>query len=362
MTTRAPGSMASGGPARRRGAWPRLAAVAVGAVLLLGACSSDGGSDAATTDDGPTTEAPAESTTTTEVDDTPTTDGGGSGLGDCPDPDDVAEVVGEPVDQSLSGGGRASTSGVSFSYQGCSYDLDGGGSVGVDRVTVAEESDDGRPVFDQLEESARVGGSPGGRGLTVLEGLGEAAYRDDDEEVAVLQGSRMVFVELEPADDAPDDASTVMAQAEAVGAALLELDLTVDVAELCPGVEGAVAEAIGPVTGSDEQVGGKAVNDVSFETVGCVVELDDGSEVEVDVADSVDWDAWVAAEGGPVEASPFTGLSIGERAAFDTGEELVVDDGEQPLRISTEDLELDAEAAAELRLALAELALDGPPD
>jgi hypothetical protein len=256
--------------------------------------------------------------------------------------------MGVPVDVGASGGGQASTSGVSYSYEGCSYDLaDADGEVGIERVSV--ESDGF--AFDLLSDDARLAADEDG--FEPIDGLGDEAWRDGTT-YAMRQGPSILLAEVIPA---PGDSPGVAGSLSAILAeAVLPLDLTAPPTELCGAVEGAVADALGPVESLNESQGGVMVNEVSFETSGCRLELVDGAEAIVDVADAEPWDAWVAAKDAS-SSGGYEGLTIGQLSAFDTGDELVVDDGDEPLRITTEGLDLDDGEAKTLRLDLAELAL-----
>lgn len=266
----------------------------------------------------------------------------------CPDPASVAQLVGAPVDPGFSAGGRSGTSGVSYSFEGCAYFVaDSGGEVVIDRLQVEGDGF----AFDILSDDTRLAAEEDG--FEPVEDLGDEAWRDGTT-YAVRQGPSMVFAEVIPA---PGDSPGVAGSLSAILAeAVLPLDLTAPPAERCGAVEGAVADALGPVESLNESQGGVMVNEVSFETSGCRLELVDGAEAIVDVADAEPWDAWVTAKDAS-SSGGYEGLTIGQLSAFDTGDELVVDDGDEPLRITTEGLDLDDGEAKTLRLDLAELAL-----
>jgi hypothetical protein len=219
---------------KRRPSAPAAVVAALVATLALSGCGANDGEGASSTTAPEPTSTTTEAATSTTSADEPRDEGGAAGEetdGACPDADAVADLVGQAVDETSSGGGESSTGGPSVSYSGCGYRLaDGQGEVGVQRVTV---DDDGG-----------------------LDGL-------------------------------PFEVLDAQAQAEA--------DL-----------------------GSDP-------------------------------------------EGPPTDGTAtYEGVSIGELAAFDTGSALVVDDDpEHPLRITTEELELDPASAAALRLAVAELVVSG---
>lgn len=333
---------------------PSRCRVAVGGLLVgllaLGACTSDGDDDAGA----PTTEAAAAtSTTATETtgpapeDQAPATAPPG-----CPAPDAVADVVGTAVEVSASGGGRSTSDGTSYSSTGCSYRLADGGSVGVERVSW----DGDGYAFDGLSDDARTTAQEDG--FEPVDDLGDEAWRDGTT-VVVLDDDAMIFAEVEPAPgDGPEVAGAL---GEILAGAVVGLDIPAGDRpvgdDLCATVEGPVADALGPVASTSASAGGRVVDDVQLTVTGCRLELVDGAEATVHVADAADWDAWVAAmqeRAGDTGYAPFT---IGQVSAFDTGAALVVDDGDDPLRITTEDLDLDPDAATDLRLELAELVL-----
>ena len=324
-----------------------LAAVTLG----LAACSSGSGGTAASTQVERTTTSLR--STTTEADRTTTTEQNQSAIAGCPDPVAVQEVVGGPVDQISSGGSRSGT-GLSYSYQGCEYDLrSGDGSVGITRITLAESAP-GSP-FERLDQAAREDFAEDG--FEPLTRLDDEAYRDG-RGAAVLDGGQMYFVEVDPRPEPLDtELAAVATTAKEVAVALLPVDLTVDAAELCPPIEAIAASTLGPVDQTLVVSGVAAVDDVSFATNGCTVALGDGRELRVSVADSTDWDRWVKAKSASSFLATYEGFTIGEFAAFATQDNLIVDEGELPLRVTSEDLGLDAEAEADLRLALAELAM-----
>jgi hypothetical protein len=331
--------------------------------LLLVACVASGEGDGAS---GTPPSAPSESTSTptTAAERTTTSAAGGedpggrqdAGVEGCPDDDAVADLVGGPVDRTSSGGGVGASDGPSYSYEGCGYDLDGGGSVGVARVTLegADEdpSDDDEPAYGALDEQARRAFATDG--FEPIVDLGDEAYRDGTA-VAVRHGDRMAFVEVTPSE--ADDATRAHTDATVLAVALLEVDLTLPPDQLCAAVEAAVPGDLGAVERVVPSSGVVGVDDVSFSTSGCAIELADGAEAEVDVAAAEPWAAWVEAKQGSGFRAGYAATEVDGRAGFDTGDTLVVDDGERPLRITTEDLDLDVEAAAVLRRDLAALAL-----
>lgn len=104
----------------------------------------------------------------------------------------------------------------------------------------------------------------------------------------------------------------------------------------------------------------------SVSAEGCRYELaDDGGTVTITrltATDGVDgplFPALEAAAEADAARDGFERTSLGEQAAYDTGTAVVVATIDQPLEVTTEALDLDAEAAAQLRVRLAELTLYG---
>jgi hypothetical protein len=96
--------------------------------------------------------------------------------------------------------------------------------------------------------------------------------------------------------------------------------------------------------------------DVSIDTVGCRVDVADGT-ITVTAGYVGSWDQFVAAKRSNTFVGGHEPTTVGEHSAYDTGTALVVDDGAHPLRVTTQDLDVSDEVAAELRVSLAELAL-----
>ena len=92
-------------------------------------------------------------------------------------------------------------------------------------------------------------------------------------------------------------------------------------------------------------------------TRGCYFELEDGSSASITVAAPDQWAPWVAASKASGFTASYEATTVGEHTAFDTGDALVVDDGEQPLRVTAVGFETDDPAA--LRAELAALAVGG---
>lgn len=344
---------------------PAAGAAALTALaLLLAGCGGDGGSDASPSSTA-TRAATTSTSTSTSTDaapaDTTTEPDGEDAAPDagCPDTDAVADVVGAPVDASSSGGGR-SGDGPTWSFQGCAYDLeDGDGDVGIARITVdrstVPDEDAARTDFALLDATAELAFATDG--FEPVADLGDDAYRDG-RDIAVRHGEQLFLVGIESPDgrfaDGGDQQST---DARAVAVEVLDVDLSVDADRLCEPLQGAVVAALGEAVGSQARSGSVGVDEVSFETRGCAVTLADGREVEVDVADADVWEDWARAKAASGLGETYRALTLGERAAFETGDGLVVDDGDQPLLVTSEDLDLEPDEETDLRIALAELAL-----
>lgn len=69
------------------------------------------------------------------------------------------------------------------------------------------------------------------------------------------------------------------------------------------------------------------LDEVDISTEGCSLDLDDGTEVTISVADADPWDAWVEARASSLFTSGYDELEVEGRAAFDTGDRLILDDG-----------------------------------
>jgi hypothetical protein len=329
---------------RRRRCRVAVAALVAG-LFAVGACTGDGDAGAPTTETAAATStAAAEPPAPAPDDDAPVTAPPG-----CLAADAIADIVGEPVEVSASGGGRATTDGISYSSTGCSYRLDDGGSVGVERVSW----DGDGFAFDGLSDDARTTAEEDG--FEPVDDLGDEAWRDGTT-IAVLDDDAMILAEVDPA---PGDGTEVAgALGEVLAGAVVGLDLAPAPGDHpCTTVEAAVADALGPVASSQASAGGRVIDDVQLTTTGCRLDLVDGAEATVGVADAADWDPWVAAMQAHSSDTGYAPFTIGQVSAFDTGAALVVDDGDEPLRITTEDLDVDPDVAADLRLAVADLAL-----
>lgn len=333
--------------------WSTCLAIAV----LLGACSSEGSDDAdsvstsaPSTTASPTTEGPTTTTTTTAEDDVDPVD-----ESDCLGAEDVADVVGSQVDRAPSVGVSSGTDGLSYSTEGCSYDLaDGAGSVSVGRITPDESAGEGS-FYLRLEAKAESEAIEDG--FEAVTDLGDDAYRDGPD-IVVRYGDRIMFVGFDSFGDVDDeelndriDVATVVARA------LVPLDLDQDEATQCTGIEDVVADKVGTVGSTGTSSKSVNIGDVSISAEGCVLDLQDGRVLAVSIADGDQWDAWVETRQSSSFTDAFTPTSLGELSAYDTGDALVVNEGELPLLVETSDLDLDTAAAATLREDLARLAL-----
>jgi hypothetical protein len=159
-------------------------------------------------------------------------------------------------------------------------------------------------------------------------------------------------VEARDADDQPDpDLTRALAEAVLSEGGGLLAGPTLDCEEI-----GAFAPpAFGPLDDTSPASSTVVIDAITLQLDGCALDFADGAEASVEVGPADPWDAWVEAE----QASPFTAsyetVEVGGHRGVDDGDTLVVDDGERPLRITTEG-DLGADAAT-LRRQLAELAL-----
>lgn len=283
-------------------------------------------------------------TTTTVASTTTLDDSNQQPAASCPATDDVADVVGHDVNQSMNAGGSGSLD-FQYSYDGCSYDGNGN-SYSITRATVASEAD-GFP-FDLLERAARAELETSG--FTPVDDLGDDAYLDGPS-LAVRNGDTMVIVRV----DDPDD-QDVTADRDALADDLASLDLSGDDPS-CTTPAGAVANTFGPVGEPRFGGGGSSDGGVEIDYTTCIFENDDGIEISVDVARDAPWDDWVEAKRSSTFTASFEASSIGEYATFDNGEELFVDESDRPLRITSSMPDASFDDAMATRLALAELAL-----
>lgn len=338
-------------------AHPVLAlALSASLVGLLATGCSTGGDDAAapTTTARATTTATTASTTTTTTGTTEPFDSESV----CPATDAVEALLGRPVDRQVSGGGVSSSdlegNSLSYSYQGCSFDLDDGaqgeldGEVAVTRIT---EHDADGSIFDAVEADALTDFDEDG--LEALPDLGDDAYRTGTE-LAVLLGDVMVFVEgLDEDGDASMDLTRELAESllSEGGGLLTEPDLD------CDEIGAFAPPSFGTLDSTGSAPSTVIVDEVTLNMDGCVLDFDGGRTGRVSVAPADQWDAWLAAERASMFTVQYTALEIDGHRAFDDGETLLVDDDpERPLRITSEGDDL-GDGQADLRRRLAELAL-----
>ena len=182
--------------------------------------------------------------------------------------------------------------------------------------------------------------------------LGREAYRDG-RTLAVRRDGQILFLSYTPTgngdDDDPDKALRVATAVEPLKLSATRIE--------CDPVAKALVDEFGPV---DHILTGAGVDGIGNTTVKsqlCTVAFADGGEAEIGVAPAAHWKAWVAAKRAAATGAAYEQVSLGEQAAFDTGDALTVDDGDQPLRVTTDGLPLSPAAAARARVALAEAAL-----
>jgi hypothetical protein len=296
------------------------------------------------------TTAAERTTTTTDTDRTTTTttdDGDFITEDDCVETEVVADLVGAPVERTLSFGGWGGE--VSYSYEGCSYDIgDTDAEVGI--VRISGDGLDGPELYDALEADAAAESDEDG--FEQIDDLGDEAYRDG-RRLVVLHGPHVLLLAYTPTGDSDDrnpDKALRMAMA------VLPLDVSGNPLD-CEMFATALEDEFGPVADTMPGSGFDGVNDVSLEYQNCTVEFDDGGEADIGVADAAPFADWVAGKADSLFSATFEATSVGELRAFDNGDELFVDEGEQPLLVKTDDLDLTDEEAAALRLSLAEVAL-----
>lgn len=324
--------------------------MSVAALAGVASCAASGGDGAApaTTARPATTVERSTSSSTSEADRTTTTDGSGSESGDttCPDTESVAKIVGADVDRITALGSYGGD--IAYELHGCSFDrTDDQGSADVVRLTPSGGS--GADLFAKLEESAR--NEAADHGFEPVDGLGDEAYRNG-RELLIRRGRTILLISFTP-EGGDDDVD----EARRVAKLVLPLSLPSEDPD-CDRVAAALAD-LGTVDTSFGGGGVTAANDASIQYEGCIVRFDDGDEAEVNVAPDDAWKAFVAAKSDSVFTHSFDQLSIGELAAFDDGEELFVDGGDRPWRISTDDLPVSEDQAARIRRQLAELAVGG---
>lgn len=332
----------------------RLVALTAATSLLVAGCGS-GGDDTstATTVRSATTTATTPSTTS---DATTTTTGGGAREVACPETAAVEELIGGPVDRTMSSGSTSSADleglNLSYRYQGCSYELDDNGQGEVSVTRIVDHDAEGS-IFEALLDARE--GDFVTDGFEEVTDLGDEAYRVGTE-LAVLTGEVMALFEVSDADDQPD-ADLRLELAEALlsegGGILSETELDCDeIAAMAP-------VGLGTLESTGSAPATSIVDGVTLETKGCHMTFADGATARVGVAPSAQWDAWVEAERNSGFTVELDQTEVAGNPAFDDGDVLIVnDDPDRPLRITSRGDDLDPDPAT-LRRQLAELVLKG---
>lgn len=326
----------------------RSAVAASGLVVLaaLAACSGSGEAAGPSSSTTTSTTRPARTSTTSEAT-TTTDDLGNLSEDDCVDAEQVAELVGHPVERRLSFGSNGGE--VNYSYEGCGYDVAAvEGSVTIARLS--GDGLDGPDLYDALEADAAA--SSDEDGFEKVDDLGDEAYRDG-RRLVVLHGPQVLLLAYSPTGDSDDRNPD---RALRVAMAVLPLDASGDPLD-CDPIGAALEDEFGPVERTVLGGGIDAVNDATLEYQNCTVTFADGGEADVGVADAGPFAAWVAGKRDSVFSTTFEATSVGELRAFDNGDDLIVDDGGKPLRVTTNNLGITDEEAADLRVSLAEAAL-----
>ena len=317
--------------------------------LGLAACSSGGGGEDAADRSSTTTRAtPTTKTRTTTVATEP---------GECPSEDAVAGVVGGTVDRGTSFGGGVSggfgEEAISTSRTGCSYDVVEGPDGSVTIVWITESTIGGKPgptgsaLFDLLAEGSTADSLD--NGFEAVEGVGDQAYRSG-RKLMVRSGSTVVVAEVEDEDD-------LLAVSALMKAALAADPPPAVDAVPCDRFSPVVAEALdSDVTDTGQTMGSSLANDADLSWQGCSFDLADGRSASLATGSAENWDAWITAKADSPFSTIHTDLTIGEHPAFDDGQQLVVDTGDQPLIIETSGDDLGPDQAT-LRLDLARLVL-----
>lgn len=343
-----------------RGCVVGLVGVAFAPLVALSGCS-DGG-DASSTRS--TTTARVSTSTTERRSTTTEADGSDRPGGRCPDSDAVAEVVGGDVRRNATGGSKFSGgtdgSSTSYSYSGCDYDVagSGDGEITIARITGSQVDGKAGPtgpeLFDALAAAAEADTVEDG--FVKVDGLGREAYRDGGR-LMVRTAAGVVAASVTDADGQPDlDATRELAEAMATGSSALSADDVAPDAD-CGDLRGAVTDAVGTAASDPRSgIGGSSVGDAELDWRTCTFELDGGGEAQVGMGETGGWDAWVAAKRDSPFSASYEELTVGEYSAYDDGEVLVVDTGDDPLLIETDGDDLGPDQAT-LRVDLAELAL-----
>jgi hypothetical protein len=197
-------------------------------------------------------------------------------------------------------------------------------------------------------------------GFQIIDDLGDGAVLDG-REVAMRTGDAIVWIEVEP-----EGGATPGTDNPAIDLAEAALALEVDGGDPpgCAVLEGFVADELGPVADGIPHSKYLGFGDVEITGEGCAVELEDGTEVTIAVSVADQWDAWLADNADSDFNVTYQSLEVLGRPAFDDGDRLVVDDGtsgpgDSPFEIESSSTTLDEAQQAKLRIALAELAING---
>ncbi len=153
----------------------------------------------------------------------------------------------------------------------------------------------------------------------------------------VLHGPQVLLLAYSPTGDSDDRNPD---KALRVAMAVLPIDVSGDPLD-CDVVGEALVDEFGAVDRTMSGGGIDAVNDATLEYQNCTITFEDGGEADVGVADAAPFAEWVAGKKDSVFSTTFEATSVGELRAFDNGDELFVDEGDQPLRVSTDELDLD---------------------
>ncbi|MEO7556319.1 MAG: hypothetical protein ABIV94_06905 [Acidimicrobiales bacterium] len=250
----------------------------------------------------------------------------GSAIASCrPSASEAGAVVGAAVTVGVTSGSGSLTDGITTTSDGCTYRW-GDAEVTVERIG----SDPPGDTYARLLALAQDVGyrTP----FEPLDGIGGDA-RLDGHAVAVHSPSAIVYVRVDLArPDGSDTADKAAAIARGtVGLALVAADG--DAA--CGTVEPVVAASEGPISDRSRRPGDLSVGEVALRGITCRFEVATGQVVEVTVAEPKMWDRWVAAKERSGGRYRVVERTVAGRSAFETADELVVDDGDRPLSVRT---------------------------
>lgn len=337
-----------------------FAVVVVALMALAAACGSGSGEEA---------EASRNSTTTTA--NTSTSQGSTSSTihhgEECAELDEIAEILGGPVVDSVTGGAEFGLTAdlgfddddsveaveLGYTFSGCAYslaDLDNWGEAAI--VRTSSDAFDSTDLYDAL--AVRAEQLAAKNGFNAIDDFEHEAYKDG-QGVVLLTGEAMVFVTFEPtvAGDSYQEAFLLAKLVEQLG--LVATDAPLECEELAQ----TVSQGFGEVVDTRASGGASSIDELSFDHWACEFRFDDASNEfdgigTVRISQPHYWDDWVTAR----QNSPFTRTFVEHRLngleAFDTGHELFVNHPDSPIRITAtgDDLSL---GATETRLAIAQL-------